>query len=125
MCTKYELILRQLESIYRSSPIIANICVYASPSHAKPIALIVPAESAMKDLAAVNAIAIPSSLKELYSNTTFQDIALKEVQAAGRKGGLVGIELVSGIVLVHEEWTPQNVSLSGTRWRASGEMKLQ
>ena len=70
-----------------------------------------PAELAMKELAATNSIPAPGGMKDLLDNEKFQDIVLKEVQAAGRRGGLAGIELVSGVVLVHEEWTPQNVSL--------------
>lgn len=70
-----------------------------------------PAEPAMKELATENSIAAPGRLKDLLENRKFRDVILKEVQAAGRKGGLVGIELVSGVVLVDEEWTPQNVSL--------------
>jgi long-chain acyl-CoA synthetase len=70
-----------------------------------------PAEPTRKELAATNSIAVPGGMKDLLDNEKFQDIVIKEVQAAGRKGGLGGIELVSGVVLVHEEWTPQNVSL--------------
>ena len=65
----------------------------------------------MKDLAAANSFSTPGGVKDLLDNDKFQNVVLKEVQAAGRKGGLVGIELISGVVLVHEEWTPQNVSL--------------
>lgn len=65
----------------------------------------------MKELAATNSIPASGGMKDLLDNEKFQDIVLKEVQAAGRRGGLAGIELVSGVVLVHEEWTPQNVSL--------------
>ena len=36
-------------------------------------------------------------------------LVLKELQAAGRKGGLAGIEIVEGVVLADEEWDPQNV----------------
>jgi long-chain acyl-CoA synthetase len=118
----------QLESIYRSSPLVSNICVYASPDHAKPIAIIMPAEPAMKELAAANSIPAPDGIKSLLNNEKFQDIVLKEIQAAGRKGGLSGIELVSGVVLVHEEWTPQNVSCrileAVVVWRCKGEMLI-
>ena len=85
--------------------------MYASPSHQKPIALIVPAEPAVKALAAANGISCAEGLKELIVNERFQDLALKEVQTAGKNGGLTGIEIVGGIVLLGEEWTPQNVSL--------------
>ena len=100
----------QLESIYRTSPIVSNICVYASISHQKPIALIVLAEPAAKALAAANGISCTEGLTELITNERFQDLTLKEVHMAGKLGGLVGIEIVSGVVLVAEEWTPQNVS---------------
>lgn len=30
------------------------------------------------------------------------------MQAAGKKGGLNGIEIIEGVVLADEEWTPQN-----------------
>lgn len=38
-------------------------------------------------------------------------LVLKQLQDAGRKGGLAGIEIIEGVVLADEEWTPQNVSL--------------
>lgn len=39
-------------------------------------------------------------------------VVLKELQAAGRRGGLSGIEIVEGVVMADEEWTPQNVRLN-------------
>ena len=35
---------------------------------------------------------------------------LKELQGIGRKGGLAGFEIIEGVVLTDEEWTPQNAS---------------
>lgn len=35
---------------------------------------------------------------------------LKELIVAGKKGGLAGAELIQGVVMSDEEWTPQNVS---------------
>jgi len=35
-------------------------------------------------------------------------LVLRELQAAGRSGGLSGIEIIEGVVLSDEEWTPQN-----------------
>ena len=43
--------LEKLESIYRSAPFVGNICVYADQSQAKPVAIIVPLEPALKALA--------------------------------------------------------------------------
>jgi long-chain acyl-CoA synthetase len=37
-----------------------------------------------------------------------QTVVLKELQAAGKAGGLAGIEIIDGVVLADEEWTPAN-----------------
>jgi len=72
--------------VYRSAPIVQNICVYAAEDRQKPIAIIVPAEPALKKVASV----------------------LKQLQSAGQKGGLASFEMIEGVVLADEEWTPQN-----------------
>jgi long-chain acyl-CoA synthetase len=101
--------LEKLESIYRSAHVVANICVYADDSKAKPVAIIVPAEPVLKKLA--SAIGVEgASLEELVHNKKVQGAVLKELQTAGRNGGLSGIEIIEGVVVSDEEWTPQNVS---------------
>lgn len=88
---------------------VANICVYASQDKNKPIAIIVPAEPALKKLAQQHGIA-GNGVEDLAHNKDVNDIVLKEMQQTGRSGGLSGIEIIEGIVLADEEWTPQNVS---------------
>lgn len=103
--------LEKLESVYRSASVVANICVYADQQRQKPIAIIVPAEPALKNLAKANGVE-GSSLEELCANKKMNGIVLKELQAKGRNGGLTGIEIIDGVVLADEEWTPQNVRLT-------------
>lgn len=103
--------LEKLESVYRSAHVVANICVFADDSKSKPIAIIVPAEPALKKLASSNGIE-GSTIEELVHNKKLQGAVLKELQAAGRSGGLAGIEIIEGVVMSDEEWTPQNVSLA-------------
>lgn len=86
-----------------------NICVYADTSKAKPIAIIVPVEAALKKLAEQNGIN-QEHHDELLRNDKLNAIILKQLQTTGRSGGLKGIELIEGVVLADEEWTPQNVS---------------
>ncbi|KIH93953.1 long-chain acyl-CoA synthetase [Sporothrix brasiliensis 5110] len=99
--------LEKLESIYRSAAVVANICCYADAQKAKPIAIIVPAEPALLKLAQSIGIS-GTSLEELAHNKKLQSAVLKELQAAGRQGGLSGIEIIDGVVVSDEEWTPQN-----------------
>ncbi|KAI9800833.1 MAG: hypothetical protein M1825_003616 [Sarcosagium campestre] len=99
--------LEKLESIYRSATVVANICVYAAPDKAKPIAIIVPAEPALKLLAEQNGVQ-GTGLEDLVHDEKLTSLILKDLQAAGRKGGLAGIEIIDGVVLADEEWNPQN-----------------
>ncbi|CAK7269754.1 long-chain fatty acid-CoA ligase [Sporothrix epigloea] len=99
--------LEKLESIYRSAHVVANICCYADAQKAKPIAIIVPAEPALLKLASSIGVT-GESLEELVHDKKLQSAVLKELQSAGRAGGLSGIEIIDGVVLTDEEWTPQN-----------------
>ncbi|KAH9887156.1 long-chain-fatty-acid-CoA ligase 1 [Xylariomycetidae sp. FL2044] len=99
--------LEKLESIYRSTPVVANICVYADDSKAKPIAIIVPIEPALKKLAQENGVE-GSTIEELVHDKKLRGVVLRELQNVGRAGGLSGIEIIEGVALSDEEWTPQN-----------------
>ncbi|KAL8830472.1 MAG: hypothetical protein Q9170_005725 [Blastenia crenularia] len=99
--------LEKLESIYRSTALVANICVCAAEDKSRPIAIVVPVEAALTSLAKQHGIEA-DSLQSLTNNKQLRELALKEIQNEGRKGGLTGIEIIEGIVFAREEWTPQN-----------------
>lgn len=100
--------LEKLESVYRSATVVANICVYADAQRSKPVAIIVPAEPALKKLA--SSLGVEGNLEDLVHNGKVQSAVLKELQGVGRLAGLSGIEIIEGVVLSDEEWTPQSVS---------------
>lgn len=99
-----------MESIYRSATVVANICVYAAQDKAKPIAIIVPAEPALKALAARNGIE-GNGIEDLVHDKNLSNIVLKELQLAGKQGGLAGIEIIDGVIMADEEWNAANVSI--------------
>ena len=101
--------LEKLESVYRACQIVGNICVYAAQDKNKPVAIVVPNEAALKQAASENGIK-GSGLEDLCHNDKINAIVLKEMQKSGKAGGLAGIEIIEGVVLSDEEWTPQNVS---------------
>ncbi|KAN0101451.1 long-chain-fatty-acid-CoA ligase-like protein [Hyaloscypha variabilis] len=98
--------LEKLESLYRTSAVVANICVYASPDRVKPIAIIIPAEPALLQLAKENGITEEGAA--LYRSKKLQSVVLKELQSKGRAGGLVPLEIIDHVIIADEEWTPQN-----------------
>ena len=65
----------------------------------------------MKKLAAEIGVA-GDDLDTLVHDRKLNAAVLKELQVAGRRGGLSGIEIVEGVVMADEEWTPQNVRLN-------------
>lgn len=99
--------LEKLESIYRSCPAVVNILVYASESEHKPVAVVVPNEVYLQKLAKENGIP-GDHLEDFVHDEKLRDIVFQEILATGKKGGLAGIEMLQGIVLTDEEWTPQN-----------------
>ena len=101
--------LEKLESVYRAAPVVANICVYAAQDQSKPVAIIVPSEPALKKIAS-DIGESGDHLEELVHNEKINSAVLKQLQSAGQKGGLAGFEIIAGVVLAEEEWTPQNVS---------------
>jgi long-chain acyl-CoA synthetase len=102
--------LEKLESIYRAATVVGNICVYAAQDKNKPIAIIVPVDPALQKLAAANGIK-GGSLGTLVHDKKLNGIVLKELQKAGKEGGLSGIEIIEGVVLSEDEWTAQNVRI--------------
>ena len=88
-----------------------NVCVYASPSKAKPIAIVMPDEKTLRKEIEKKDIVDPDTvLIELTKNKAVVGLVLDDMLAAGKKAGLQGIELVAGIVLSDEKWTPENVN---------------
>lgn len=87
-----------------------NVCVFASSEAARPIAIIVPEENALRALVEKLGIANKNSdLAELAANPAVKDAVMKDLLAAGKIAGLQRIELISGVILAHEVWTPDNV----------------
>jgi long-chain acyl-CoA synthetase len=89
-----------------------SICVYADPNRYKPIAIVVPAEATLSKFAVAKGLAPEdTSLESLVDNEKIVEAVYAELISVGKRGGLNGIELIQGLVLVPEEWTPENVRL--------------
>ncbi|KAK6517175.1 long-chain fatty acid-CoA ligase [Arthrobotrys conoides] len=98
--------LEKLEAVYRSCSYVQNICVYADTQKAKPVALIQPHEVNIKKLAAD--LGVAGELEAIVHDSKVQSAVLKDLLAVGRRGGLAGIELIDGVVIADDEWTPQS-----------------
>lgn len=73
--------------------------------------MVLPAEPALKAFAEQKRLGKKDDdLEVLVKNDHLESAVFQELLAAGKRGGLGGIELIAGVVLVPEEWTPQNVT---------------
>ena len=90
---------------------VANISVHAATNRNKPVAIIVPAEPALKKLAHDHGVE-GQGIEELVHSKKLNTVVLKELQAAGKGGGLTGMEIIDGVVLADEEWNSANVGFS-------------
>lgn len=105
--------LEKLESVYRSNHVVTNLCAYADQSKVKPIAIVIPNEGTLKSQLEEERVYSKQELstKEL-SHLCVDRKVIKSVHkslvATGKSQGLKGIELIQNVVLVDDEWTPQN-----------------
>ncbi|KAF8465554.1 hypothetical protein BDZ91DRAFT_229827 [Kalaharituber pfeilii] len=111
--------LEKLEAFYRSAPIVGNLCVMASSDCPRPIAVVYPVPAQLRKLAtSLGKDGAGAKYEDLLEDEEIKKEALKGMLAAGRQGGLAGIELLESVVLVGpegEEWTPENGLLTSAR----------
>jgi long-chain acyl-CoA synthetase len=99
----------QLESIYRSAPVVSNICVHADSTRAKPFAIILPVEKELNRLLSGNKG--NGSLLSFTDTAVAQQLVLEQLQQQARNYDLASMEIVEVVVLSDlNEWNPMNVS---------------
>jgi long-chain acyl-CoA synthetase len=95
---------------YKTSHYVANVCVHATSESQKPIIIILPHEAHLKEALAANANlpAPDTDMHKLCENPAVREFYLRDMQAIAKKNGLKSIEIVQGVVLTPEEWTPES-----------------
>ncbi|KAM0281688.1 hypothetical protein ACHAQH_003419 [Verticillium albo-atrum] len=103
--------LEKLESVYRGSQFVANIMIETDSDSPRPIALIAPNEKTLTEQA--QKLGVDEAHQ--HSDRKVKDAVLKDLIAVGKRGGLGGIEVISAVVLVEEEWTPASGLVTATQ----------
>ncbi|KAJ3482489.1 hypothetical protein NLG97_g7556 [Lecanicillium saksenae] len=103
--------LEKVEAVYRGSQVVANVMIEADSRYSRPIAVIMP-----------NDKVLPSKAKELgvdehsmHNDRRVCSLVLADLQAAGRRAGLSEMEIVIGVVITEEEWTPPSGLVTATQ----------
>lgn len=75
--------------------------------------MIVPAEPALVKVAASLGVE-GHEIGDLVDDEKVKGEVLRQLQGIGRKAGFKGIEIIVGVVLAEEEWTPVNGLVTAT-----------
>ncbi|OAQ73928.1 fatty acid activator Faa4 [Pochonia chlamydosporia 170] len=103
--------LEKVESIYRGAQTVSNVMIHADAEHSRPIAVIMPNEKVLVDRAKDLGV----DEHDMHTNPKVRDAVLKDLQATGRRAGLSSMEIVCGVVLTDEEWTPPSGLVTATQ----------
>jgi long-chain acyl-CoA synthetase len=103
--------LEKLETIYRGGKYVHNIMVEANSEHTRPVAVVCPNEKALKELAGELGV----GEDRMHTDSKVRAAVLKDLVDVGKRGGLGGMEIVEGVVLAEEEWTPASGFVTATQ----------
>ncbi|KAI1106552.1 long-chain-fatty-acid-CoA ligase [Jackrogersella minutella] len=103
--------LEKLEAVYRGSEFVHNILIHGDNDHARAIAIVSPNEKPLNDLAKK----LDVDHAHAHNDPKILDAVHKDLIAVGKKAGLTSLEMVVGVVLVDEEWTPASGLVTATQ----------
>jgi long-chain acyl-CoA synthetase len=102
--------LEKLETVYRSSHLITNLMVEGSPDCPRAIAIVVPNEKALTDKAKELGV----DEHDMHTHPKVKDAVLKDLLSVGKGAGLSPLEMVAGVIISDEEWTPASGFVTAT-----------
>jgi len=97
----------KVESVLKTHALIESICLYADPTKDYVVAVAVPNQPALKELAESLAIT-DTSADALCKNQKILTTVITTLNTYGSKNGLEKFELPKKITLVTDEWTPDS-----------------
>ncbi|KAI8996887.1 hypothetical protein BDB01DRAFT_7604 [Pilobolus umbonatus] len=106
--------VEKLESVYKTSVLAENFCLYADPLFPKPVGLITPFEPQLKAYLAKQGIENPDYAVLCESKEARQAV-LAALHAQGKSGGLKGAEIIHDVYICKDLWTPENELLTAAQ----------
>ncbi|CEI86030.1 hypothetical protein RMCBS344292_00477 [Rhizopus microsporus] len=106
--------LERLESVYKSCMFVNNICIYANSLLPKPVALVVPAEKAVRALADELDVQ-EKDWKSVCAHAAVKKAVYETLISKAKETGLKPAEILFDIYLCSEEWTTENGLLTAAQ----------
>ena len=98
--------LEKLESIYKSSTLVENMCVCAESLYPKPVGLLVPVEGPLRKLLAESGVE-NEDYGALCASKEARKVILQVMQEQAKKSGLRGAEIIADVWICKDLWTPE------------------
>ena len=101
--------MEKLESVYKSTDIISNLCIYASQDADQPIGIVVPHEKNLRHAlqSSGKSSLAEESHEDLCSDPEVKKFILKACNDLARQNKFKQAEMFATIIISHEEWTPE------------------
>ncbi|KAK4677307.1 long-chain fatty acid-CoA ligase [Podospora pseudoanserina] len=103
--------LEKLEAVYRGAAYVQNIMVHGDSGSPRPIAVVLANDKALAEKAKELGV----GEADMHRDKKVRDAVLKSLQGVARKNGLSSMETVAGVVVVDDEWTPNNGLVTATQ----------
>lgn len=97
--------LGKVEAELKTCPIVENICVYGDPTKHYTVALVVPNQKCLEELAVKNNINT-KNFEELCASPVMEKAVIREIVDHARKCKLQKYEVPAVITLCKEVWSP-------------------
>ena len=97
--------LGKIESVLKVHPLVETVCAYAESSKNETVALVVPDEKKLREMAAEDKRALP--FRQLCADADLT-LAVIESIAAHAKGKLEKVEIPKAISLIADVWLPES-----------------
>ncbi|CAO3627665.1 unnamed protein product [Mucor fragilis] len=98
--------LEKLESIYKSSTLVENMCVCAESLYPKPVGLVVPVEGPLRKFLAEHGVE-NEDYAALCASKEARKVVLQAMQEQAKKSGLRGAEIIADVWICKDLWTPE------------------
>lgn len=103
LSTSQYIAIERLESTYKSSDLVSNICVHANSDAKQPMGVIFPRDENLRSALKQAGIKSSGELEDLCTDDAVRKLVLKEVNQIGKKSGFKQLEALQTVVLVAEE----------------------
>lgn len=100
--------LGKVESVLKSCPVVANVCIYGEPSKSFVVGLVCPVPDKLRAIADKMPNKADLSFEQLCKDMDVTGAVLRELVKHARLHHLERFEIPGAITLVPEEWTPES-----------------